>query len=95
MDIVPFLLVQLTINVDSDEDSNEDHAEEDCEELFEDVEIMAMMGQKVMAPQKIWHLYFMVDMLFSKMCLEIIEQMKQSSILVNVGSQVLLYVFPQ
>jgi hypothetical protein len=56
---------------------------------------MAMMGQKVMAPQKIWHLYFMVDMLFSKMCLEIIEQMKQSSILVNVGSQVLLYVFPQ
>jgi hypothetical protein len=56
---------------------------------------MYIPHQKVMAPQKIWHLYFMVDMLFSKMCLEIVEQMKQSSILVNVGSQVLLYVFPQ
>jgi hypothetical protein len=27
--------------------------------------------------------------------LEIVEQVKQSSILLNVGSQVLLYVFPQ
>ncbi len=44
MDIAPFLLVQLTINVDSDEDTNEDHDEKDWEDLFEDVEIMAMMG---------------------------------------------------
>ncbi len=44
MDIVPFLLVQLIINVDSDENTNEDCDEEDWEDLFEDVGILEMMG---------------------------------------------------
>jgi hypothetical protein len=43
MDIAPFLLVQLTINVDSDEDTNEDHDEEDCEDLFEGFRVYANM----------------------------------------------------
>ncbi len=43
MDIALFLLVQLTINVDSDEDTNEDHDEEDCEDLFKRFRVYANM----------------------------------------------------